>query len=391
MSSFDFDAEPGLVARMKIFGVGGAGKNAVNHMVEAGVPGVDFVVANTDSQDLAGSNVKYKIQLGHEITRGLGAGANPDVGRKAAEESRDLIAEHLTDIDMVFITAGMGGGTGTGAAPVIAQIAKELGVLAVGIVTKPFSFEGSKRTTNAETGLAGLKEHVDTVVTIPNQKLKEAVSRKSSYKDALKVADEVLLQATRGISDLVILPGLINLDFADIKTTMENKGEALMGTGEASGEKRALEASERAMKHPLLEDMEIDGAKDILLNITGGHDLTLFDVEEVMTTVQAAAGHTNIIMGTVLDESFEDKIRVTLIATGLDQAPGSADEMLTRNILKFQPDRPNEMENSALQRVKRNGFETEEVVTIGDPADDVLDSNALNVPTYMRRRRAFGS
>ena len=390
MSTFDFDAEPGLFARMKIFGVGGAGKNAVNHMVEAGVPGVEFVVANTDAQDLAGSNVKYKIQLGHEITRGLGAGANPDVGRKAAEESRDLIAEHLNDIDMVFITAGMGGGTGTGAAPVIAQIAKEQGVLAVGVVTKPFAFEGPKRAANAETGLAGLKEHVDTVVIIPNQKLKEAVSRNTSFKDALKVADEVLLQATRGISDLVTLPGLINVDFADIRTTMENKGEALMGTGEASGDKRAMEAADRAMKHPLLEDMEIDGTKDILLNITGGEDMTLFEVEEVMTTIQAAAGHTNIIMGTVLDETLEGKVRVTLIATGLDHALNSPDDMLTRNILKFQPERPNELETPAFQRVKRNGFETEEVA-VGDPSDDAVDGNGLDVPTYMRRRRAFGS
>tara|TARA_B100000029_G_scaffold451213_1_gene475602 strand:- start:1058 stop:2230 length:1173 start_codon:yes stop_codon:yes gene_type:complete len=390
MSTFDFDAEPGLFARMKIFGVGGAGKNAVNHMVEAGVPGVEFVVANTDAQDLAGSNVKNKIQLGHEITRGLGAGANPDIGRKAAEESRDIIAEHLTDIDMVFITAGMGGGTGTGAAPVIAQIAKELGVLAVGVVTKPFSFEGSKRATNAETGLAGLKEHVDTVVTIPNQKLKEAVSRDTSFKDALKVADEVLLKATRGISDLVILPGLINVDFADIKTTMANKGEALMGTGEASGDKRALEAAERAMKHPLLEEMEIGGAKDILLNITGGSDMTLFEVEEVMTTIQAAAGHTNIIMGTVLDESLEGQIRVTLIATGLERTLGTPDELLTQNILKFQPEIPNKVETPTFQTVQRNGFETEHV-GIENSSGNILNGNSLDVPNYMGRRRAFGS
>ena len=390
MSTFDFDAEPGLFARMKIFGVGGAGKNAVNHMVEAGVPGVEFVVANTDAQDLAGSNVKNKIQLGHEITRGLGAGANPDIGRKAAEESRDIIAEHLTDIDMVFITAGMGGGTGTGAAPVIAQIAKELGVLAVGVVTKPFSFEGSKRATNAETGLAGLKEHVDTVVTIPNQKLKEAVSRDTSFKDALKVADEVLLKATRGISDLVILPGLINVDFADIKTTMANKGEALMGTGEASGDKRALEAAERAMKHPLLEEMEIGGAKDILLNITGGSEMTLFEVEEVMTTIQAAAGHTNIIMGTVLDESLEGQIRVTLIATGLERTLGTPDELLTQNILKFQPEIPNKVETPTFQTVQRNGFATEHV-GIENSSENILNGNSLDVPNYMGRRRAFGS
>ena len=390
MSTFDFDTEPGLFARMKIFGVGGAGKNAVNHMVEFGVPGVEFVVANTDAQDLKGSNVKHKIQLGQETTRGLGAGANPDVGRKAAEESRDEIAAHLTDINMVFITAGMGGGTGTGAAPVIAQIAKEMGVLAVGIVTKPFAFEGPKRAANAETGLAALKEHVDTAVIIPNQKLKEAVSRNTSFKDALKEADKVLMQATRGISDLVTLPGLINLDFSDIETTMENKGEALMGTGEADGDKRALEAAAQAIRHPLLADMDIDGAKDILLNISGGMDMTLFDVEEVMTTVQAAAGHTNIIFGTVLDDSLEGKIRVTVIATGLDHTLAAPDEMLTRNILKFQPDHPNDLETPTFPRAKRNGFDTEEV-TVGDPSDDGVENNGLDVPTYMRRRRAFGS
>ena len=291
---------------------------------------------------------------------------------------------------MVFITAGMGGGTGTGAAPVIAQIAKELGVLAVGVVTKPFSFEGSKRATNAETGLAGLKEHVDTVVTIPNQKLKEAVSRDTSFKDALKVADEVLLKATRGISDLVILPGLINVDFADIKTTMANKGEALMGTGEASGDKRALEAAERAMKHPLLEEMEIGGAKDILLNITGGSEMTLFEVEEVMTTIQAAAGHTNIIMGTVLDESLEGQIRVTLIATGLERTLGTPDELLTQNILKFQPEIPNKVETPTFQTVQRNGFETEHV-GIENSSENILNGNSLDVPNYMGRRRAFGS
>ena len=291
---------------------------------------------------------------------------------------------------MVFITAGMGGGTGTGAAPVIAQIAKELGVLAVGVVTKPFSFEGSKRATNAETGLAGLKEHVDTVVTIPNQKLKEAVSRDTSFKDALKVADEVLLKATRGISDLVILPGLINVDFADIKTTMANKGEALMGTGEASGDTRALEAAERAMKHPLLEEMEIGGAKDILLNITGGSEMTLFEVEEVMTTIQAAAGHTNIIMGTVLDESLEGQIRVTLIATGLERTLGTPDELLTQNILKFQPEIPNKVETPTFQTVQRNGFETEHV-GIENSSENILNGNSLDVPNYMGRRRAFGS
>ena len=391
MSTFSFDSDPGLFARMKVFGVGGAGKNALNHMIEAGVPGVEFVVANTDAQDLAESNAKYKIQLGHEITRGLGAGADPEIGKKAAEDSRDEIIEHLTDIDMVFITAGMGGGTGSGAAPVIAEIARELGVLTVGVVTKPFMFEGPKRATNAEGGLAALKEHVDTVVVIPNQKLKEAVSRNTTFKEALKVADEVLLQATRGISDLITLPGLINVDFADIKTTMENKGAALMGTGNATGENRAKEAAERAMSHPLLEDLDIDGARDILLNITGGQDLTLFDVDEAMTTVQSAAGHTNIIMGTVLDEALEGALRVTLIATGLDQTLSSSEDMTTRNIVKFRNELPNELETPTFKRVMRSGPQITEEHSGVDPTVELEEAGELDVPTYMRRRRSFGS
>lgn len=391
MSTFSFDSDPGLFARMKVFGVGGAGKNALNHMIEAGVPGVEFVVANTDAQDLAESNAKYKIQLGHEITRGLGAGADPEIGKKAAEDSRDEIIEHLTDIDMVFITAGMGGGTGSGAAPVIAEIARELGVLTVGVVTKPFMFEGPKRATNAEGGLAALKEHVDTVVVIPNQKLKEAVSRNTTFKEALKVADEVLLQATRGISDLITLPGLINVDFADIKTTMENKGAALMGTGDATGENRAKEAAERAMSHPLLEDLDIDGAADILLNITGGQDLTLFDVDEAMTTVQSAAGHTNIIMGTVLDEALEGALRVTLIATGLDQTLSSSEDMTTRNIVKFRNELSNELETPTFKRVMRSGPQITEEHSGVDPTVELEEAGELDVPTYMRRRRSFGS
>jgi cell division protein FtsZ len=373
---------------MKVIGVGGAGKNAVNHMIEAGVPGVEFVVANTDAQDLAESNARFKIQLGRELTRGLGAGADPEVGRKAAEESREEIAGHLKDIDMVFITAGMGGGTGTGAAPVIAQIAKELGVLTVGVVTRPFLFEGPKRTTNAESGLGVFKEYVDTLVVIPNQKLKEAVSRNTTFKDALKVADEVLLQATRGISDLVTLPGLINVDFADIKTTMENKGHALMGTGEAAGENRAKEAAVRAMSHPLLEDLDIDGARDILLNISGGNDLTLYDVDEVMTTVQEAAGQTNIIMGTVLDESLEGAVRVTLIATGLEK--GMDGRNLMRNLIEFKAERPHELDTPSFIRNRRSAPAPDRPL-MGEAAVDAENPDDLEVPTYMRRRRSFGS
>lgn len=390
MATFGFGSDPALFARMKVIGVGGAGKNAVNHMIEAGVPGVEFLVANTDAQDLAESNARFKIQLGRELTRGLGAGADPEVGRKAAEESRDEITEYLRDVDMVFITAGMGGGTGTGAAPVIAQIAKEMGVLTVGVVTRPFLFEGPKRTNNAESGLTAFKEHVDTLVVIPNQKLKEAVSRNTTFKDALKVADEVLLQATRGISDLVTLPGLINVDFADIKTTMENKGDALMGTGEAEGENRAREAAMRAMVHPLLEDLEIDGAQDILLNIAGGDDLTLFDVDEVMTTVQEAAGQTNIIMGTVLDVTLEGRVRVTLIATGLERIPSSRDQMAAKNIIRLK-DRVKELETPTFIRNTRRASGVVDPPTQTESTTQSDNPDDLDVPTFMRRRRSFGS
>ena len=391
MATFAFDTDPSLYARMKVIGVGGAGGNAVNHMIAEEVPGVEFIVANTDAQDLAESNARYKIQLGREITRGLGAGADPEIGKKAAEESRDELTEHLTDIDMVFITAGMGGGTGTGAAPVIAQMARERGVLTIGVVTKPFIFEGAKRTQNAEAGLALLKEHVDTVVMIPNQKLKDAVSKNTTFKDALKYADEVLLQATRGISDLITLPGLINVDFADVRTTMANKGDALMGTGEATGENRAREASERAMSHPLLEELDIDGAQDILVNLTGGHDLTLFDVDEAMTAVQEAAGQTNIIFGTALDERLEGVVRITLIATGLDATLSSREEMMTRNVLKFRPERPNELETPAFKRLKRTPPVEEATGTDDETPRPEQHPEDLDVPTYMRRRRNFGT
>ncbi|MBM3265154.1 MAG: cell division protein FtsZ [candidate division Zixibacteria bacterium] len=393
MGTFSFSTDPALFARMKVIGVGGAGKNAVNHMIESEVPGVEFMVANTDAQDLAESNARLKIQLGRELTRGLGAGADPEVGRKAAEESREEITEHLKGVDMVFITAGMGGGTGTGAAPVIAQIARELGVLTVAVVTRPFVFEGPKRTTNADSGLGALKDHVDTMVIIPNQKLKEAVSRNTTFKDALKVADEVLLQATRGISDLVTLPGLINVDFADIKTTMASKGYALMGTGEATGESRAREAATRAMTHPLLEDLEIDGAQDILLNISGGNDLTLFDVDEVMTTVQEAAGQTNIIMGTVLDTTLEGMVRVTLIATGLERVSASRDPMSTRNnIIRIRDrDHVKEIETPTFLRHPRRASGIQDFPLAGETSPGADNPDDLNVPTFQRRQRSFGS
>ena len=419
MVTFGFDTNPSLYARMKVIGVGGAGGNAVNHMIAEGVPGVEFMVANTDAQDLAESNARFKIQLGREITRGLGAGADPDTGKKAAEESRDEITEHLADLDMVFITAGMGGGTGTGAAPVIAQIAKERGILTIGVVTKPFKFEGPKRMQHAEAGLAELKEFVDTVVVIPNQKLKDAVSKETTFKDALKYADDVLLHATRGVSDLVTLPGLINVDFSDVRTTMHEKGDALMGTGSADGENRAREAAHRAMTHPLLEDLEINGAQDILVNLTGGHDLTLFDVDEAMTAVQDAGSNPNVILGTALDESLEGTVRLTLIATGLGTAASTKEEMV-RNLVQFRPDLPNDQDMPTYKRDQKRTPPEDVVMPTGSagaepaalavptyirpddvetPADDIAkptssadtESADFAVPTYMRRRRSFGT
>jgi cell division protein FtsZ len=393
MGTFGFDTDPSLYARMKVVGVGGAGGNAVNHMIAEGVPGVEFIVANTDAQDLAESNARYKIQLGREITRGLGAGADPDTGRLAAEESRAEIEEHLADLDMVFITAGMGGGTGTGAAPVVAQIARELGILTIGVVTRPFQFEGPKRSKNADSGLSQLRESVDTVVVIPNQKLKEAVSKNTTFKDALKYADDVLLQATRGVSDLITLPGLINVDFADVKTTMFGKGDALMGNGSASGENRAREAAQRAMTHPLLEELEIDGAEDILVNLTGGHDLTLFDVDEAMTTVQESASNPNVILGTALDESLEGSVRITLIATGLNGANVAKNDD-TQNLVKFRPERPTDLDQPTYQRNQQTAepeeveAQPQETVELSAKDDEPED---LEVPTYMRRRRLFGT
>lgn len=392
MVTFQFDKDPGLYARMKVIGVGGAGKNAVNHMIAAEVTGVEFLVANTDAQDLAQSNAKYKIQLGRDLTKGLGAGADPEVGRRAAEESREELAEYLTDTNMVFITAGMGGGTGTGAAPVIAEIAREKGVLTVGIVTKPFVYEGRKRAINAENGLSSLKQYVDTLIVIPNQKLREAVSRNTTLEDAFKVSDDVLLYATRGISDLITVPGLINLDFADVRTTMRDKGNALMGTGEASGEDRAREAAQRAIASPLLEDIEITGAEDILMNITGGPDLTLTDVDEAMEMIYEAAGdETSIILGAVIDPKLEGSVRVTVIATGLQSAVSEREELLAarNHILKFRADRPNELETPAFKRLRRIAPGPQEKEAEANEA--ALNPEDLEVPTYMRRRRNFGT
>ena len=321
---FTFDSDDNNNAVIKVIGVGGAGGNAVNRMIEDGVQGVSFIAANTDVQALNSNNAEVKIQLGPKLTRGLGAGSHPETGQKAAEESEETIEDALKGADMIFITAGMGGGTGTGAAPVIAQIARETGALTVGVVTRPFSFEGPKRSKNAAEGIDKLKEYVDTLVIVANNRLLEIVDKKTPMMEAFKEADNVLKQGVQGISDLITSTDYVNLDFADVKTVMENQGAALMGIGRASGENRTVEATKMAISSPLLE-VSIDGAKQVLLNITGGPDLTLFEAQDASEIVSTAAGEdVNIIFGTAINPNLGDEVEVTVIATGIDDEAEAA-------------------------------------------------------------------
>jgi cell division protein FtsZ len=314
---FELEENVNIGATIKVVGVGGGGNNAVTTMIDGGLTGVEFVVANTDRQALEAHKAQNKIQLGKELTRGLGAGANPEVGKRAAIESYNDVVEAIEGADMVFVTAGMGGGTGTGGAPIVAKIAKELGALTIGVVTKPFGFEGKKRMRHAMQGITELKESVDTLIVIPNQKLLSISNDKTSLIDTFKKADEVLLQAVKGISDLINIRGLINLDFADIRTVMSTQGMAIMGTGHASGENRAVEAATAAISSPLLENISIDGATGIIINVTGGKDLSLFEVNEASTLItEAAHEDAEIIFGAVIDEDMGDEVRVTVIATG---------------------------------------------------------------------------
>lgn len=317
---FELEENVNIGANIRVVGVGGGGSNAVNTMIESGIAGVEFVVANTDIQALNSSKAGAKIQLGADLTKGLGAGANPDVGRRSAIESYNEIVDQLKGSDMVFVTAGMGGGTGTGGAPIVAKIARELGALTIGVVTKPFMFEGRKRTKHAETGLAELKENVDALVVIPNQKLLAISSEKTPLLETFKKADEVLHQAVKGISDLINIRGLINLDFADIRTVMQNKGLALMGTGSAKGENRAVEAATQAISSPLLENVKINGATGIIINVTGGPDLSLYEVNEAaQLIIESASEEAEVIFGAVIDPTLTEEIRVTVIATGFHQ------------------------------------------------------------------------
>lgn len=369
-------------ARIKVIGVGGGGGNAVNTMISYSLKGVDFIIANTDVQALGASSSPNKIQIGKEITKGLGAGSNPEIGKKSALESRDQIQQYLEGADMIFITAGLGGGTGTGAAPVIAEVARESSALTVAVVTKPFQFEGKKRNAQAEDGIEQLRDVVDTLIVVPNQRLLSLGGRNLSLLDSFKKADDILYQAVKGISDLIIVPGLINLDFADVQNIMSSMGMALMGTGTASGENRAVEAAQKAISSPLLEDNTIQGARGILLNITGGSDLSLYEVNEASSLIQAEAHEdANIIFGTVIDETMGDEIRITVIATGFDD--GMKKKQVPANVSHLGGFR---LENLATPAYVRRGKSRDNanVVTMG--ISEESDTVDMEIPTFLRRQ-----
>lgn len=369
----EFDMENEQLAQIKVIGVGGGGSNAVNRMIEAGVQGVEFIAVNTDAQALHLSKAENRLQIGGKITRGLGAGANPEVGKKAAEESKEQIENALKGADMVFVTAGMGGGTGTGAAPVIAQIAKELGALTVGVVTRPFTFEGRRRATHAHAGIEALKDKVDTLIVIPNDRLLEIVDKNTPMLEAFREADNVLRQGVQGISDLIAVPGLINLDFADVKTIMTEKGSALMGIGVATGENRAAEAAKKAICSPLLET-SIDGAKGVLMNITGGANLSLFEVNEAADIVASASDEeVNMIFGAVINEELSEEIIVTVIATGFDEQ--SQSQVVTRQV-----------SGQARSVFKNNSLENIEVNDNLKPIQQTFNEHDLDIPTFLRNR-----
>ena len=362
---FEIVEQENLKARIKVIGIGGGGGNAVNTMIGSKFTGVDFMVANTDAQSLEASRAPVKIQLGETVTKGLGAGANPEIGRRAAQENEEIIHDYLAGSDMIFITAGMGGGTGTGGAPVVARLAREAGALTVGVVTKPFIFEGKKRMRQAEEGIENLKQNVDTLIVIPNQRLLSIAAKTTTMLEAFHRADDVLLQAVRGISDLIVTPGLINLDFADIRTVMAEMGLALMGAASAVGENRAIEAAQKAISSPLLEDISIQGARGVLINITGGPDLCLHEVNEAASMIQEEAHEdANIIFGSVIDETMTDEIRITVIATGFGE---------DREQRKPVPVNVSSI-TSAPQKNKK-------VVHLGTIVDD------LDMPTWQRKKQ----
>ena len=382
MEMFYMDESNGFSAKLKVVGVGGGGCNAINTMVDAGLQGVEFIAINTDIQTLNMNKASVKIQIGSKLTRGLGAGANPEVGRQAALEDADQIAECLKGADMVFITCGLGGGTGTGASPVIADVSKELGALTVAVVTKPFPFEGKMRALQAEDGLAQLKARADTLITIPNQRLMSIGGKHMSIKDAFLKADEVLLYAVRSISDLIISSGHINVDFADVKTVMSERGMAIMGVGMGTGDKRAVEAAHKAISSPLLEDISIHGAKGVLINVTGNTDMTLHEVTEASTLIQEQAHEdARVIWGLVFDESMEDSVRITVIATGFGEEAVKKEE---------KPERARRenlfIENGTIPAfVKKNQkIDFREVKPKQAPID--LDDDRYDIPTFLRKQ-----
>lgn len=381
----DFDLENEQIAQIKVIGVGGGGSNAVNRMIESGVQGVEFIAVNTDSQALNRSKAPYRLQIGEKLTRGLGAGAKPEIGKKAAEESHEQIENVLKGADMVFVTAGMGGGTGTGAAPEIAAIARDLGALTVGVVTKPFTFEGRRRTSQAEQGVAQLKENVDTLIVIPNDRLLEIVDKNTPMLEAFKEADNVLRQGVQGISDLIAVPGLINLDFADVRTIMTERGSALMGIGQANGDNRAADAAKKAICSPLLET-SIEGARGVLMNITGGSNLSLYEVYEAADIVtQASHSEVNMIFGAVINEDLKDEIFVTVIATGFDH------EEQQKKGSKLHPHQQQTGQGKPMFGNTNPDFnpynQTKEVKPRPDEDNILNPYGNLEVPTFLRTRK----
>lgn len=389
----EFDTSSESLATIKVIGVGGGGNNAVNRMIEHGVQGVEFISVNTDAQALNLAKAETKLQIGTKLTRGLGAGAVPEIGKKAAEESREQIEEALKGSDMVFVTAGMGGGTGTGAAPVIAQIAKEMGALTVGVVTRPFGFEGPKRTKQALTGTEAMKEAVDTLIVIPNDRLLQIVDKNTPMLEAFREADNVLRQGVQGISDLIAVPGLINLDFADVKTIMTNRGSALMGIGIATGENRAAEAAKKAISSPLLET-SVDGAKGVLMNITGGSNLSLYEVQEAAEIVSSASDEdVNMIFGSVINDELKDELIVTVIATGFDEAKQAQQQAQAnrRPNQSIQVNRPNYAVQDEQQKdYAQNAPQQANAPVHEQQAEPQQNSSDVDVPAFIRNRNRRG-
>ena len=374
------------LANIKVIGVGGGGSNAVNRMINLGLQGVEFIAVNTDAQALLKSLAPKRMQIGEKLTRGLGAGAQPEIGQKAAEESRDDILEALRGADMVFVTAGMGGGTGTGAAPVVAECAREIGALTVGVVTRPFSFEGMRRKRNAESGIATLKQHVDTIITIPNDRLLQVVDKKTSITQAFLEADDILRQGVKGISDLISEAGLINLDFADVRSIMSNSGTALMGIGEATGENAAVEAAKNAIASPLLETT-IDGARGVLINVTGAEEnLSMFEVNEASTTIQEAVnGQANIIWGAAVDNTMGDTVKVTVVATGFDNNDevGVPAQQPAQKAKPVDPVAPNLFGQQPQAPAQQSaGFQTQQPAA---PAPEPVEP-FIDIPIWMRKK-----